>query len=99
MAEPEGVKPNPNPDAAKPAAPAAVDATKYVGTPAGGTSKAAAAAGHFFPRAHHTHTPPRPPRLVLGGGTALLTPWVLALFQLFLPRPLFSPHSVFSNLS
>ena len=41
MAEPEGVKPIPNPEAAKPAA----DATKYVGTPAVGTSKAAASAG------------------------------------------------------
>ena len=35
-------KVNPTPEAAKPAAPGAVDATKYVGTPAVGTSKAAA---------------------------------------------------------
>ena len=45
MAEPEAEKVNPNPEAAKPAAKPAVDATKYVGTPAVGTSKAAAAAG------------------------------------------------------
>src|ERR1017187_6413750 len=45
MAEPETGKVNPNPEAAKPAAAATQDATKYVGTPAVGTSKAAAAAG------------------------------------------------------
>ena len=47
MADPGNEQPNPspNPDAAKPAPRSAVDATKYVGTPAVGTSKAAAAAG------------------------------------------------------
>ena len=44
MAEPESGKVSPNPEAATPAAKSA-DATKYVGTPAVGTSKAAAAAG------------------------------------------------------
>jgi len=42
MAEPETPKVNPNPAAAKPAATETQDATKYVGTPAVGTSKAAA---------------------------------------------------------
>ena len=45
MTVPEGEKPVPNPEAVKPAAKATVDATKYVGTPAVGTSKAAASAG------------------------------------------------------
>ena len=45
MAELEAGKANPNPEPVKPAAKPAVDATKYVGTPAVGTSKAAAAAG------------------------------------------------------
>ena len=48
MAESETGKVNPNPEAAKPAAKPAVgpvDATKYVGTPAVGTSKAAPPAG------------------------------------------------------
>ena len=45
MAELEAGKANPNPEPAKPAVKAAADATKYVGTPAVGTSKAAAAGG------------------------------------------------------
>ena len=45
MAEPEAGNVNPNPEAAKSAAKGTADATKYVGTPAVGTSKAAAAAG------------------------------------------------------
>ena len=45
MAELETDKVNPNPESAKKPASPAVDATKYVGTPAVGTSKAAAAAG------------------------------------------------------
>jgi hypothetical protein len=40
MADPETGKVDPNPEAAKPVAkPATQDATKYVGTPAVGTSK------------------------------------------------------------
>ena len=51
MAEPETGKVNPNPEAAKtPARARAPDATKYVGTPAVGTSKAAAAGGWPEPR-------------------------------------------------
>ena len=47
MAVPGNEQPNPSPnaDAAKPAPSSAVDATKYVGTPAVGTSRAAASAG------------------------------------------------------
>ena len=45
MAEPETGKVNPNPEAAKPAAAGGKEAAKYVGTPAVGTSKAAASAG------------------------------------------------------
>ena len=45
MAGPESDSPKPKPDAAKSAAPGGGDATRYVGTPAVGTSKAAAAGG------------------------------------------------------
>ena len=49
MAVPGSEQPNPspNPDAAQPAPRSAVDATKYVGTPAVGTSKAAACCRTF----------------------------------------------------
>ncbi len=76
MAEETG-KVNPNPDAAKPvakpAAPAAQDAakqdaTKYVGTPAVGTSKAAAAAGV-------AGTAPRTRPRSTGSAGALFGPW------------------------
>src|SRR5580700_10405587 len=50
MAEPEGGKPNPNPEAAKPAAPAAVDATKYVGTPAAGVGRRDRVSDRVVPR-------------------------------------------------
>jgi cytochrome b6-f complex iron-sulfur subunit len=100
MAEPEGVKPSPNPEAAKPAATGAVDATKvdatkYVGTPAVGTSKAAAAAGLSSSGPSNTDIDRRRRRLVWVGVTAFLTAWFLAFFRFFLPRTLFEPNSVF----
>jgi len=95
MAEPEAEKVNPNPEAAKPAAKPAVDATKYVGTPAVGTSKAAAAAGLASSGPSNTEIDKRRRRLVWVGVTAFLTAWFLAFFRFFLPRTLFEPNSVF----
>src|SRR5258706_15050789 len=97
MAEPEGIKPTPNPEAAKPATAGAIDATKYVGTPAVGTSKAAAAAGLSSSGPSNTDTDRRRGRLVWGGGTAFLTAGVPGFFRFFFPSPLVEPHSVFKN--
>ena len=94
MAEPETGKVNPNPEAAKPAAKAAVDATKYVGTPAVGTSKAAASAG-VGGTVPFTEIDRRRRRFVWTLVTGFLTAWFIAFFRFFLPRTLFEPNSVF----
>jgi len=94
MAEPETGKVNPNPEAAKPAAQAAVDATKYVGTPAVGTSKAAASAG-VGGTVPFTEVDRRRRRFVWTLVTGFLTAWFIAFFRFFLPRTLFEPNSVF----
>src|SRR5260370_20815325 len=95
MTVPEGEKPVPNPEAVKPAAKATVDATKYVGTPAVGTSKAAASAGLNSAGPSNTEIDQRRRRLVWVGVTAFLTAWFLAFFRFFLPRTLFEPNTVF----
>jgi cytochrome b6-f complex iron-sulfur subunit len=98
MAEPEAGKGNPNPEAAKPAAPPAAkpatDATKYVGTPAVGTSKAAAAAG-VAGTTPSTEIDRRRRRFVWTMVTGFLAAWFLAFFRFFLPRTLFEPNTVF----
>ena len=94
MAEPETGKVHPNPEAAKPAAKAAVDATKYVGTPAVGTSKAAASAG-VGGTVPFTEIDRRRRRFVWTLVTGFLTAWFIAFFRFFLPRTLFEPNSVF----
>jgi cytochrome b6-f complex iron-sulfur subunit len=94
MAEPEAGKVNPNPEATKPAAKAAVNATKYVGTPAVGTSKAAASAG-VGGTVPFTEVDRRRRRFVWTLVTGFLTAWFIAFFRFFLPRTLFEPNSVF----
>jgi len=99
MADPEVGKPNPNLEAAKLAAPpaakpAAADATKYVGTPAVGTSKAAGAAG-VAGTTPSTEVDRRRRRFVWVMVTGFLTAWFLAFFRFFLPRTLFEPNTVF----
>jgi cytochrome b6-f complex iron-sulfur subunit len=89
------VNPSPKPDAAQPAPRAAVDATKYVGTPAVGTSKAAAAGGLSSSGPSNTDIDRRRRRLTWVGITAFLTAWFLAFFRFFLPRTLFEPNTVF----
>ena len=90
MAEPEDGKVSPNPEAAKPAAPVTPaaakpvgDATKYVGTPAVGTSKAAASAG-VAGTAPSTEIDRRRRRFVWVMVTGFLTAWFLAFFRFFL---------------
>jgi cytochrome b6-f complex iron-sulfur subunit len=95
--------------AARPAAPAAAAAvapaavpvardgtpTRYVGTPAVGTSKAAAAGGVATVGPENTQTDQRRRRLVWAGVAAFLAAWLLAFFRFFLPRTLFEPSTVF----
>jgi cytochrome b6-f complex iron-sulfur subunit len=82
------------PEALKAPAKPAVDATKYVGTPAVGTSKAAAAAG-VSPTTASTEIDRRRRRFAWVLVTGFLTAWFLAFFRFFLPRTLFEPNTVF----
>jgi len=83
----------PKTDAGKGAA--ATAATKYVGTPAVGTSKAAASAGIAVVGPSNTETDRRRRRLVWSCVVAFLGAWFIAFFRFFLPRSLFEPSSVF----
>ena len=78
----------------KPAAPA-TSATKYVGTPAVGTSKAAAAGGIAAVGPKNKEIDRTRRRLVWSGVAAFLAAWLLAFFRFFLPRTLFEPATKF----
>ncbi len=89
---------------ARPAAPAVAapppvartgTATKYVGTPAVGTSKAAAAGGVGTAGPPDTEINRARRRLVWTGVIAFLGAWLLAFFRFFLPRTIFEPSTVF----
>ena len=69
--------------------------TRYVGTPAVGTSKAAAAGGVAAVGPENTEVDKRRRRLVWSGVAAFLAAWFLAFFRFFLPRTLFEPSTVF----
>ena len=69
--------------------------TQYVGTPAIGTSKAAAAAGVPSIGPTNTITDRRRRRFVWTCVVAFLTAWFIAFFRFFLPRVLFEPATVF----
>jgi cytochrome b6-f complex iron-sulfur subunit len=69
--------------------------TRYVGTPAVGTSKAAAAGGVAATGPENTEVDRRRRRLVWSGVAAFLAAWFLAFFRFFLPRTLFEPSTVF----
>jgi cytochrome b6-f complex iron-sulfur subunit len=100
-------RPAPAATAARPAAPAAATAsmappiartgtpTKYVGTPAVGTSKAAAAGGVSSGGRIGSEIDSKRRRLVWTGVVAFLATWLLAFFRFFLPRTLFEPSTVF----
>jgi cytochrome b6-f complex iron-sulfur subunit len=83
---------NANPEATKPAVKGALEATKYVGTPAVGTSKAAAGVRATIPS---TEIDRRRRRFVWTMVSGFLTAWFLAFFRFFLPRTLFEPNTVF----
>jgi cytochrome b6-f complex iron-sulfur subunit len=70
-------------------------ATKYVGTPAVGTSKAAAAGGIAAVGPENKEIHRRHRRLAWVGITAFLVAWFLAFFRFFLPRTLFEPRTSF----
>jgi cytochrome b6-f complex iron-sulfur subunit len=70
-------------------------ATRYVGTPAVGTSKAAAAGGLAGVGPDDTPIDQRRRRLVWSAVGAFLGTWLLAFFRFFLPRTLFEPNTVF----
>jgi cytochrome b6-f complex iron-sulfur subunit len=97
----------PTPAAPRPAAPAAVVASAaasvsrggtsstYVGTPAVGTSKAAAAGGVASIGPDDNEVNQQRRRLVWCTVAAFLTAWFLAFFRFFLPRTLFEPATSF----
>src|ERR1700747_2674563 len=93
MAGPETdpVKQNPEKTKAATNAPAA----KYVGTPAVGTSKAAAAGGIAAGGPQKSAIDVRRRRLAWIGIGAFLGAWFLAFFRFFLPRTLFEPRTSF----
>lgn len=91
---------------ARPATPAVVQSaavsvarggtpTRYVGTPAVGTSKAAAAGGvaAVGPEDNELNRARR--RMVWATVAAFLTAWFIAFFRFFLPRTLFEPATTF----
>ena len=71
------------------------ESTRYVGTPAVGTSKAAAAGGvaAVGPEDNEINRARR--RMVWATVAAFLTAWFLAFFRFFLPRTLFEPATTF----
>jgi len=94
------------PVAARPAAPAVAasaaasvarsgESTRYVGTPAVGTSKAAAAGGvaSVGPEDNEINRARR--RMIWATVAAFLTAWFIAFFRFFLPRTLFEPATSF----
>ena len=71
------------------------ESTRYVGTPAVGTSRAAAAGGvaAVGPEDNEVNRARR--RMVWASVGAFLTAWLLAFFRFFLPRTLFEPATTF----
>jgi cytochrome b6-f complex iron-sulfur subunit len=88
--------------AARPAAPGGPPpvtrqgaAVRYVGTPAVGTSKAAAAGGVATAGPEDTDIDRVRRRFVWSCVAAFLGAWFIAFFRFFLPRTLFEPSTVF----
>jgi cytochrome b6-f complex iron-sulfur subunit len=94
MTGPDPTSDKPKPDAAKSAASGA-GATSYVGSPAVGTSKAAAAAGVAAIGPDHSQVNERRRRWVWCAVTGFLAAWFIAFLRFFLPRTLFEPPTVF----
>ena len=92
----------PRPVAAKAAPPSAAasvartgTSTSYVGTPAVGTSKAAAAGGVASIGPEDSEVNQQRRRLAWSAVAAFLVAWFLAFFRFFLPRTLFEPATSF----
>jgi cytochrome b6-f complex iron-sulfur subunit len=92
----------PRPAAAKAAPPSAAasvarsgESTSYVGTPAVGTSRAAAAGGIASIGPEDSEVNQQRRRLVWSAVAAFLLAWLLAFFRFFLPRTLFEPATSF----
>lgn len=69
--------------------------TTYVGTPAVGTSRAAAAGGVAAVGPENSEINQMRRRMVWASVGAFLTAWFLAFFRFFLPRTLFEPATSF----
>src|ERR1700716_3143513 len=95
MAGPETDSAKPKPEAAKTSAAGGGDATRDVGTPAVGTSKAAAAAGLATVGPEASQVNQRRRRLVWVAVTGFLGAWFIAFLRFFLPRTLFEPPTIF----
>jgi cytochrome b6-f complex iron-sulfur subunit len=95
MAGSENASAKPKSEAEKAPPETRAGAASYVGTPAVGTSKAAAAAGvaSVGPAASQINEHRR--RIVWCAVTAFLTAWFIAFLRFFLPRTLFEPPTVF----
>src|SRR6516165_3977072 len=85
----------PEPPVTNALGPSGAAATSYVGTPAVGTSKAAAAAGVASVGPEASQVNERRRRIVWCAVTAFLTAWFVAFLRFFLPRTLFEPPTVF----
>src|SRR5437867_8389831 len=102
MAAPESETVKPKPEATKSTAADGgnankADATKYVGTPAVGTSKAAAAGGLGTVGPEPSAAHERRRRLVWRSVTAFLGAWFIAFLPFFLARTLFDPPTIFNT--
>jgi cytochrome b6-f complex iron-sulfur subunit len=71
------------------------ESTSYVGTPAVGTSKAAAAGGVASVGPENSEVNQSRRRFAWAAVAAFLTAWFLAFFRFFLPRTLFEPATNF----
>jgi cytochrome b6-f complex iron-sulfur subunit len=95
MAGPESGSDKPKSDAVNKSAAKGSTAATYVGSPAVGTSMAAAAAGVASVGPQPSDINERRRRFVWCAVTGFLTAWFLAFFRFFLPRTLFEPPTVF----
>ncbi len=95
MAGPESDSAKPKAEMAKTSAAGGGDATRYVGTPAVGTSKAAAAAGLATVGPEPSEINRSRRRLTWIAVTGFLGAWFIAFLRFFLPRTLFEPPTVF----
>src|SRR5467141_2573178 len=95
MAGPETDSAKPKPEGAKTSAAGGGDATKYVGTPAVGTSKAAAAGGLATVGPEPSEINKKRRRLVWVTVTGFLGASFIAFFKFFLPHTLCEPPWIF----